>query len=65
MHGRNKVKLIGPRSIESKLRRLAYELEADAARIRADHLCEGYLADTLQDLSSRLGKLGRSISNEG
>lgn len=32
-----KVKLRGERSIESKLMRLAYELEHDASRIAVDH----------------------------
>jgi hypothetical protein len=57
------VKLRGERSIESKLSRLAYELEADAARIHADHPGHASLALSLKDISSRLGRLSRSLGS--
>lgn len=56
-----KVKLTGERSIESKLRRLAYELEADANRIKADHPNQDSLSNSVRAISSTLGKLARSI----
>lgn len=57
-----KVKITGERSIESKLHRLAYELEHDAARIRADHGSEWEgLANALAAISSQLGKLARGL----
>ena len=57
-----KVKLKGERSIESKLRRLAYELEDDANRIRHDYGREyDSLANALASISSQLGKLGRGL----
>jgi len=59
-----KVKLTGDRSIESKLHRLAYELEHDAARISADHPDQSYLANSVSEISSRLGKLARSIAGD-
>ncbi len=55
-----KVKLTGERSIESKLHRLAYELEQDANRIKADHGKE-YLANSIREISSRLGKVARAM----
>lgn len=58
-----KIKLTGSRSIESKLQRLAYELEADAARVRADHPGQDGLANGIQAVSSQLGKMARSIED--
>lgn len=59
-----KVKLTGERSIESKLRRLAYELENDAARVRADHgEKQAYLANSLRNVSSTLGNVARNITD--
>lgn len=58
----NKVKLTGERSIESKLHRLAYELENDAARVKADHgESQAYLSNSLRAISSMLGNLSRNI----
>lgn len=59
-----KVKLTGDRSIESKLQRLAYELEADAARIRGDHPDQDGLANGIQAVSSKLGSMARSIKDK-
>lgn len=62
MTGPRKVKLTGDRSIESKLHRLAYELEADAARIRADHgASHAALVEGIRAVSSQLGRMARSI----
>jgi hypothetical protein len=59
-----KVKLTGERSIESKLSRLAYELEHDAARIRADHgEAQDRLANSLKASSSQLGNLARRMGD--
>lgn len=57
-----KVKLTGDRSIASKLRRLAFELEDDANRLRHDH-GKPYdsLANALSSISSQLGNLGRGL----
>lgn len=59
-----KVKLKGPRSIASKLHRLAYELEADASRVRADYPGERYTSDSILAISSSLGKLARRMEQE-
>lgn len=56
-----KVKLTGERSIESKLQRLAYELERDANRIKADHPDQDSLANGVRAVSSTLGRLARNI----
>lgn len=60
-----KVKLRGERSIESKLMRLAYELEHDASRIAVDHPDHESTSSGLRDISRRLGKLGRSLGANG
>ena len=56
-----KVKLRGPRSIETKLLRLAYELADDARRVKADYPEQDSLANGLSAVSSQLGKMSRSI----
>ena len=43
--------------LKNKLIHLAYELEYDAARVRSS---DDRLANTLKDLSSALGRVGRS-----
>ena len=43
--------------LKNKLIRLAYELEYDAARVRSS---DDRLANALKDLSSALGRVGRS-----
>ena len=43
--------------LKNKIRRLAYELEYDAARVRSS---DDRLANTLEELSSVLGRVGRS-----
>lgn len=60
---KNKVKLTGERSIESKLMRLAWELERDASRVREDHPDRDNLANALADISRRLGRVGRNIGS--
>lgn len=55
-----KVRLTGPRSLQSKYHRLAYELADDASRVRADHPERENLAAAIDALSSRLGDLYRS-----
>lgn len=57
----SKVKLTGKRSIESKLHRLAYELENDAARIKADHPHQVGLYGSVREISRLLGMTARSI----
>lgn len=58
-----KVKITGKRSIESKLRRLAYELEHDTSKIKADYGDEReFLANSLRDISSQLGAIARGLS---
>ena len=42
--------------LKNKIRRLAYELEYDAARVRSS---DDRLANSLKDMSSALGKIGR------
>lgn len=59
-----RIKLRGERSLESKLSRLAYELEHDASRIRADHKEQG-LADAVQSISHHLGNLSRGLHRYG
>lgn len=56
-----RVKLTGERSIESKLHRLAYELESDASRVRADYPDQQHLANSIKEISSRLGKVARRM----
>lgn len=57
-----KTKLTGERSIASKLHRLAYELEHDAKRIKADHGSEMEgIADAIRSISSHLGNLARRM----
>lgn len=57
-----KVKISGERSIQSKLSRLAYELEFDAMRIRGDHGTKHeYLANGVAAIASQLGKMSRAI----
>ncbi len=59
-----KTKLTGERSIQSKLHRLAYELENDASRIRADHgQGQAGLAEAIKAISSTLGSLARSMES--
>jgi hypothetical protein len=55
------VKLTGERSIASKLHRLAYELEHDAARVRTKR---EDVADALKQISKRCGALARSMEND-
>ena len=53
-------KTITPLQVErlkNKLIRMAYDLEYDAARVRST---DDSLANTLKDLSSALGRVGRS-----
>lgn len=58
-----KIKITGERSLESKLHRLAWELEDDAGRVRASHGDEyESLANALKALSSQLGKLARGLT---
>lgn len=48
--------------LAAKYHRLAYEMEADAARVlRSDH--PSY-ADSVRDISRKLGSLARSIEAE-
>jgi len=57
-----KLKMTGERSIESKLARLAYDLEHDASRIRADYDDKHEnLANALKAISRQLGKLSRGL----
>jgi hypothetical protein len=48
--------------LSEKLRRLAYELEHDAARLRSTHPGN---ANGLKEISSKLGAIGRSLSDGG
>lgn len=58
-----KIKITGERSIESKLARLAYELENDAYRIKADYGSDREsLAAGLRSVSSQLGAMARGLS---
>jgi len=58
-----KVKLTGERSIQSKLQRLAFELEADANRIKADHPEQDSLSNGVRAISSTLGKMARGMDS--
>lgn len=60
----SRLKLTGVRSVESKMHRLAYELEADAARIRADYPAQDSLANEIAAIASRLGRVSRSLGRE-
>lgn len=58
-----KVKITGERSIESKLCRLAYELEHDASKIKADYGYEReFLANSIRAISLQLGAIARGLS---
>jgi len=56
------IKLTGERSLQTKLHRLAYELEWDAVRVR-DLGTHDPVANSLQNLSSDLGKLARYLDS--
>lgn len=60
-----KVKLTGERSIQSKLHRLAYELEHDASRIAGDYgdACKN-LANAVRSISSKCGDVARGMSDD-
>lgn len=62
--GPQPVKLTGKRSLATKLQRLAYELEHDAARVRADHPGQASVANALTAISSQLGGLGRVLETD-
>ena len=47
----------------AKYRRLAYELESDAAALRESGF--SHEADSVRALASSLGKLGRSLQESG
>jgi hypothetical protein len=49
--------------LAEKLIRMAYELEHDASRVRADS-CKPSYAEAIKNISSRLGDLGRSMIAE-
>lgn len=49
--------------LAEKLIRLAYELEHDASRVRANS-CKPSYADAIKNISSRLGDLGRDMIAE-
>jgi hypothetical protein len=48
--------------LSEKLQRLAYELEYDARRLRE---CRPAYADGLNQISHRLGDIGRGLHHEG
>lgn len=55
-------KITGDRSIQSKLQRLAHELEADSARVWKDYGPEQeYICSALLDVSKRLSDLARRL----
>jgi len=55
------IKLTGPRSIKSKLERLADELENDATRIMRETPEDGNTVDSLQWLAVQLKREARGI----
>ena len=56
-----KVKLVGDRSIRSKLIRLSNELADDAGRVQVDHPERESLVAGLVEISGRLSELARSL----
>lgn len=57
------VKIIGSRSLETKLMRLACELKDDSRRVRMDHPWYVDIADALDLISLKLDAAAHKIRN--